>query len=183
MPYYHATSEDTLSEIATRFGVSAQQLLEAPENIDLRARDLDREHVGAGELVWIPAPDPAYLINREAISSQADDEDEPRICPTLHAGCPLVTEYKVRSGDSIKSVAEAHGMTWQDLAVFNWDTDDPDEINWYLENYFICRKKEGANFIFTDEDEPGILYLPHGVDRASQRVRRGVYYVSRWKPE
>lgn len=183
MPYYHATSDDTLSDIGARFGVSSEQILAAPENVELRERDHRAPRVADGDLVWIPVADPAYLINRSPTPWQTDDSDEPRPCPTLHAGCPLVEEYKVRSGDSIKSVAEAHGMTWQELAIFNWDTDDPDQINWYLENYFICRKKKGANYVFTDEDEPGLLYLPHGVERAGQRVRRGVYYVSRWKQQ
>lgn len=71
-------------------------------------------------------------------------------------------QYKVKEGDSIKSIAEKHGITWQQLSKFNWGTDRPNEINIYLRNQVGCRKKtaDGNNYVFTNEDTPGIIYIP-----------------------
>lgn len=73
-----------------------------------------------------------------------------------------VTSYKVKDGDSLDSIAKAHGTTWQQLGKFNWGTDVPDEINKYLRARVGCTKKtkDGNNYIFTSNDDPGIIYIP-----------------------
>jgi hypothetical protein len=72
-----------------------------------------------------------------------------------------VEEHKVRTGESIKSLAEQNGMTWQELARFNWDTDVPDEINEKLRDEVGCTKRapDGVNYSFDDSDEPGIVCI------------------------
>ena len=45
---------------------------------------------------------------------------------------PNTEVYPVETGDSLKSIAEANGLTWQELAKLNWKTSVPEEINWYL---------------------------------------------------
>lgn len=74
----------------------------------------------------------------------------------------LIKEHKVRTGESLKSIAEANGLTWQVLAEFNWGTAVPDEINEHLRDEVGCTKKtpDGYNYVFDDTDEPGILYIP-----------------------
>jgi len=71
-------------------------------------------------------------------------------------------EYKVQDGDTIKSLADNAGITWQQLAKFNWGTDKPAEINQMLRNRLGCSKttKDGRNYVFTSDDDPGILYIP-----------------------
>ncbi len=92
--------------------------------------------------------------------------------------------YKVQDGDSIKSIADALGMTWQELARLNWGTDVPEEINWYLVHYVGCTKKAGEhNYAFTSKDNPGILWLPYPLPTERTRVRRGVILVSRYPVE
>ncbi|MEP6747599.1 MAG: LysM peptidoglycan-binding domain-containing protein [Bacteroidota bacterium] len=73
-----------------------------------------------------------------------------------------VKEYKVADGDSIKSIAEANGMTWEELSRFNWGTDNPDEINKHLRSDVGCfkRTENDKNFVFTSKDDPGIVYIP-----------------------
>ena len=53
-------------------------------------------------------------------------------------------------------------MTWQELAKFNWQTDVPREINEHLAKDVGCTRKtrDGKNYIFTSEDDPGIIYIP-----------------------
>jgi hypothetical protein len=73
-----------------------------------------------------------------------------------------IEEHKVKTGETPRSIADVAGMTWQALAKFNWNTDNPDEINKHLEEDVGCTKKtaDGKNFIFDDSDDPGIIYLP-----------------------
>jgi len=70
--------------------------------------------------------------------------------------------HKVKKGESIKSLADGIGMTWQDLSKFNWGTDVPTEINKHLRDEVGCTKKtkDGYNYMFDDSDKPGLIYLP-----------------------
>jgi hypothetical protein len=74
-------------------------------------------------------------------------------------------EHKVKDGESIKSIAEKNGLKWEDLAKFNWGTDDPDKINIFLRDKVGCRKKteDGHNYIFSSNDDPGIIYIPKDI--------------------
>src|SRR4051812_12502344 len=72
------------------------------------------------------------------------------------------TEYHVRSGDTLASIAKQNGLTWQDLTDYNFGTDTPSEVNAALEEYVGCtqRTPNGKNVVFTDNDDPGIIYIP-----------------------
>jgi hypothetical protein len=77
------------------------------------------------------------------------------------------TPYRVTNSDSWYSLAErpdvkASGMSASDLCYFNFKTTKPSEINWYLYNKVGCRTstKSGKNFMFSNGDSPGIVYLP-----------------------
>ena len=72
----------------------------------------------------------------------------------LHDRSNLVP-YKVRTGDSLETIAQQVNCSWQALALLNWGTDQPDEINWYLQHFVGCKKKSGRNYIFSDNDPPG----------------------------
>ena len=71
-------------------------------------------------------------------------------------------KYKVQDGDSLKSIADKAGISWQELAKFNWGTDDPDKINQFLRIKVGClnKSKDGKNYVFSSKDDPGIVYLP-----------------------
>jgi len=49
-----------------------------------------------------------------------------------------------------------------DLCFFNFRTRNPAEINWYLYHKVGCRHptRDHANYMFSDSDDPGIVYLP-----------------------
>ena len=49
-------------------------------------------------------------------------------------------EHKIRDEDNLKSLAEGAGITWQELAIFNWGTDDPGKINKHLRSDVGCYK-------------------------------------------
>lgn len=70
--------------------------------------------------------------------------------------------HRVKTGDTLASLAEKVGMTWQELAKLNWDTDDPKEINRRLRWDVGCTKRtaDGTNYRFDDSDDPGLVLLP-----------------------
>jgi hypothetical protein len=73
-----------------------------------------------------------------------------------------VEEHRVRTGETLKSIAEDNGMTWQRMAEFNWGTAAPDKINEFLQDEVGCTAKtpDGHNYSFRDTDHPGILFIP-----------------------
>ena len=77
------------------------------------------------------------------------------------------TVYTPQEGDTLHTIAEretANGnpVTWQDLARFNWGTDDEDEVNAFLRDELGTRKRDANNdFVISTEDEPqGDLLIP-----------------------
>jgi hypothetical protein len=71
--------------------------------------------------------------------------------------------YRVGRDPSInwKILAWSWGLTdvW-DLIWFQFVTDDPREVNWYMHYYLGCWKSnDGKNFSFKDAD-PGLVYIP-----------------------
>jgi hypothetical protein len=110
------------------------------------------------------------------------NEFQPVDPEVLHVGSDLA-RHRVRGGESLESLAGECGCTWQDLAVLNFGTEDPDEVNWYLENYVGCTKKAGALYGFCDSDEPGIIRLPKRLEPTPKRARCGVIYVRRFPLE
>lgn len=73
-----------------------------------------------------------------------------------------IVEHKVKTGDTLASVANLFGLTWEQLAQFNWETTAPDEINKRLFREVGCRKKtqDKKNYVFDSADKPGIVYGP-----------------------
>lgn len=71
-------------------------------------------------------------------------------------------EHKVKTDETLDRLARQNGITWQQLATFNWATAVPKEINLALHEYVGCWKKtrDGKNFMFTSQDDPGIVLIP-----------------------
>lgn len=71
-------------------------------------------------------------------------------------------EYKVQDGDTMQSIADANGLTLQELAKFNFGSDKPDDVNKGMRSKVGAFKKssDGKNLIFSAKDDPGILYIP-----------------------
>ncbi|WNG57117.1 LysM peptidoglycan-binding domain-containing protein [Archangium gephyra] len=72
-----------------------------------------------------------------------------------------VVEHQVSDGETLEGIAEQYGLTVDDIARFNWDTTDPDEIQRHLYVDVGCTAKdESGKFTFTRYDDPGVLYIP-----------------------
>lgn len=85
-----------------------------------------------------------------------------------------VEAYKVRTGDSILKLAQDAGMRWQDLAKFNWGTDNPDEVHVCLRDIVGCTKRsaDGYNYRFDDSDDPGIVLIPRAWEQTGLMTER-----------
>ncbi|QSQ27251.1 LysM domain-containing protein [Pyxidicoccus parkwayensis] len=75
-----------------------------------------------------------------------------------------VTEHRVIDDETLDSVAEMFDLTSDDLAQFNWGTTDAAEVQQRLEVSVGCTKKDaGGKYVFSRDDDPGILYIPRPV--------------------
>ncbi len=83
--------------------------------------------------------------------------------PTLPVGYRPANSfpYRVKNGDSFTSVASRLGMTSKALLQFNFNTDYPQYINYYLHHNVGCKvpTPDGKNYTFTNAS-PGIIYYP-----------------------
>ncbi len=73
-----------------------------------------------------------------------------------------VEEHKVKTGETLESIAKSIGITWQDLAKFNWGTDNSEEIHKHLHSIVGCTNKtaDRKSYKLDDSDKPGIIYMP-----------------------
>jgi hypothetical protein len=70
--------------------------------------------------------------------------------------------YRVKDGDSWESVAARFFLDTKDLIRYNFMTDNPDEVNWWLRNYVGCKdvSDSGNNYMFSRCANPGIIFIP-----------------------
>lgn len=96
--------------------------------------------------------------------------------------------YEPRDGDNLEAIAErataeGHPVSWQEIAAFNWGTEDPEEVEALKRDKLGCRHRNDANEMVISADEPRArdLVIPRrfearpslSVDRVYQlRVRK-----------
>lgn len=71
-----------------------------------------------------------------------------------------VEAVKPTSSDSLKTLAGRANVSWEELARFNFGTDNPKKINDALRDRVGCHKFVNNNYRFAG-DEKGVMYLPH----------------------
>lgn len=120
--------------------------LSGPSNFASARLGETLDFVGMGEAPIEPKP-------------EGSDGSRPRAQGRLIAE---IAAHKVQTGETLDSVARGAGLTWQELARFNWGTSVPKQINDHLRDEVGCTKKtqDGHNYIFTSDDDPGIVYVP-----------------------
>ncbi len=92
-----------------------------------------------------------------------------------------VRPYRVRRGDTLERIAGQAGLTWQELAQFNWGTRRAGEVNACLRDTVGCtaRSADGYRYEFGDDDVPGVLHIPEAWEvRDLQTDREHVVRVS-----
>jgi LysM repeat protein len=85
-----------------------------------------------------------------------------------------VRRYRVKTGETLASIAKAAGMTWQELAKFNWGTSEVKKVNEHLLADVGCTEKgeEGLYDAFEEDNIPGFLYVPYAWRETDLEVRK-----------
>lgn len=80
-------------------------------------------------------------------------------------GIPYRPSDKPRQEDW-ESVAQKFAVGVQELIFFNFLTNNPDEVNWYLRHYVGCEKvsPSGNNWMFSHKARPGWIFIPPADD-------------------
>jgi hypothetical protein len=75
---------------------------------------------------------------------------------------PESMSYKVKDGDNWQTVAAKFKLDAGKLIDFNFKTNDPAEVNWYLRRNIGCNKPsaDGRNWAFSASAKPGFVYIP-----------------------
>jgi hypothetical protein len=80
-----------------------------------------------------------------------------------------IVERKVKTGDSLATLATEYGIAADDITDFNWQTTKPEEVNQYLYAKVGCRKRSANDqkFIFDSADRPGVVLIPQPITLSS----------------
>jgi hypothetical protein len=87
-----------------------------------------------------------------------------------------VATHRVSDGENWASVAAKHNVNVKELIYFNFHTNIPEEVNWYLRRNTGCNvsKDGGRNWAFSSSADPGIIYIP-----PSAAIKPRVLHVER----
>lgn len=87
--------------------------------------------------------------------------------------------YTPRDGDTLQRIAEretadGNPLTWQELARFNWGTDDPGEVDARLRDELGCRRRDADNrYVVSTDDVPrGELLIPVRYERPGLAIEQ-----------
>ena len=70
-------------------------------------------------------------------------------------------EHRVKTGQTLDSIASQYGLSKDTLTKFNWNTTDPDKIDKRLRLEVGCTKRGSDNHMaFDDTDTPGVIRVP-----------------------
>jgi len=85
------------------------------------------------------------------------------------------TTHRIRDGDNWASVAGKFSVDAKKLIFFNFKTNHPDEVNWYLRRNVGCNVSNdgGLNWAFSSSADPGIVYIPPSVIDMEEIVVEG----------
>ena len=96
----------------------------------------------------------------------AGGEQVPRDWGPMQGGIPYRPSDEFEQEDW-ESVARKFDVGVKELIYFNFMTDNPDIVNWYLKNYVGCEKvsPSGNNWMFSKKAYPGHIYIPPADDK------------------
>ena len=86
-----------------------------------------------------------------------------------------VETHRVSDGEDWASVAAQYNVKVDDLIYFNFHTNVPEEVNWYLRRNTGCNVSNdgGLNWAFSSSADPGFIYIPPSevIDTKPEEVR------------
>ena len=74
----------------------------------------------------------------------------------------LLIPHRVSDNESFETLALKYGVTALEIAIHNYGTSDPREINWYLREYVGCKvaTQDQRNWRFSSSADPGLVFIP-----------------------
>jgi hypothetical protein len=74
----------------------------------------------------------------------------------------FVEKHRVSDGEDWASVAAQYNVNVNDLIYFNFHTNVPEEVNWYLRRNTGCNVSNDGdlNWAFSSSADPGLIYIP-----------------------
>jgi len=101
---------------------------------------------------------PSLLPGNETPSKQLKDWPPPNSIPRPVGG---LSGPPGTPDDTWESVARQYNLDVHQLIYFNFNTNNPKEVNWYLHTYIGCNtpSPSGWNWTFKGA-KPGIIYIP-----------------------
>ncbi len=86
-----------------------------------------------------------------------------------------VETHHVSDGEDWASVAAQYNVKVDDLIYFNFHTNVPEEVNWYLRRNTGCNVSNdgGSNWAFSSSADPGLIYIPPSevINKEPEEVR------------
>lgn len=100
--------------------------------------------------------------NRSSGGQPVEKESSEKFIDGSDMSVAVFVAHRVKTGETLESIAQLYGYSADDLARFNWGTTDTEEINDHLRDNVGCTKKtsDGRNYELSSSDEPGIIYVP-----------------------
>lgn len=88
-------------------------------------------------------------------------------------GSWAVHQVGLSATDNWWKLGRTHGRPnpW-DIIIFNFQTEDPKEVNWYLREYVGCKNTKGNNYIFKGAS-PGDVHMPPPTWMPARKFRKG----------
>jgi hypothetical protein len=101
---------------------------------------------------------PSLLPGNETPSKRLKDWPPPNSIPRPVGG---LSGPPGTPDDTWESVARQYGFDVQQLIRFNFKTNNPKEVNWYLRTYVGCNTPSPSRWNWTFKGaKPGIIYIP-----------------------
>jgi hypothetical protein len=92
----------------------------------------------------------------------ANEREPDNPLPTDFKPDGFVDTHQVSDGEDWASVAAQYNVKVDDLIYFNFHTNVPEEVNWYLRRNTGCNVSNdgGLNWAFSSSADPGVIYIP-----------------------
>lgn len=104
-----------------------------------------------------------------------------KLAPRIPENGPQI-KHRVSNDESFVTIASKHQIDVWKLIRHNFQTDNPDEVNWYLREYVGCNvaTEDRKNWKFSSSSHPGNIYIPI-TNRKTEPVEPPCPEMSKWE--
>jgi hypothetical protein len=127
----------------------------------VRIADLDRGTCGVTSVVDGARVSSSYFVAEGGGPPGGKPPNDQRASPGP-AHVVEAARHRIRTGQTPGSISKEWDVPWNDIALFNWGTSDPDELERHYRTTLGCTRTmpDDARLLFDDQDDPGIVLIP-----------------------